>query len=58
MAGAFEARKENLVQVLSTGNGKIVRDAAFEVSSAAPMLRFYAAFVLTDVGRPGERQPR
>jgi hypothetical protein len=34
VAGAFEARRENLVQVLSIENGKIVRDAAFEVSSA------------------------
>ncbi len=57
MAEKFDARTQDLVQLLSTENGKIVPEAIYEVQTAAPMLRYYAALVLTDQGRAAEWEP-
>ncbi|HEX9783690.1 MAG TPA: aldehyde dehydrogenase family protein [Opitutaceae bacterium] len=57
MADRFAARAADLIQLLSTENGKVVPEATFEVEMAAPMLRYYAAMVLTEFGRSGEWKP-
>lgn len=54
MADAFEARSEELVELLALENGKIKPEARFEVSMAAPTLRFNAALALTDTGRAAQ----
>jgi betaine-aldehyde dehydrogenase len=51
MADRFEARMDDLVEILALENGKIKEEARFEVAMAAPKLRFYAALALTDFGR-------
>jgi betaine-aldehyde dehydrogenase len=51
MADAFEARSEELVEILALENGKIKPEARFEVSLSGPTLRFNAALALTDTGR-------
>ena len=48
MADRFEDRIEDLVEFLMLENGKIAEEARFEVSMAAPKLRFYAALALTE----------
>ena len=57
MAVRFEARAHDLVQCLSIENGKVVPQAAFEVSLAAPALRYYSALVRTEYGRVAEWAP-
>jgi betaine-aldehyde dehydrogenase len=54
MADAFEARSEELVEILALENGKIKPEARFEVSLSGPTLRFNAALALTDTGRAAE----
>jgi betaine-aldehyde dehydrogenase len=54
MADAFEARSEELVELLALENGKIKPEARFEVSMAGPTLRFNAALALTDTGRAAQ----
>ena len=43
MADRFATRADDLIQLLSIENGKVVPEATFEVEMAAPMLRYYAA---------------
>ena len=57
MAGRFEARAADLVQLMSLEVGKVEPDAAFEVAGAAPALRYYSALVLTEYGRVAEWEP-
>lgn len=57
MADRFEARMEDLVQILALENGKVLGEARFEVSMVAPKLRFYAALALTEFGRAIETAP-
>ncbi len=54
MADAFEARSEELVELLALENGKIKPEARFEVGLSGPTLRFNAALALTDTGRAAE----
>ncbi len=54
MADAFEARSEELVEILALENGKIKPEARFEVGLSGPTLRFNAALALTDTGRAAE----
>jgi betaine-aldehyde dehydrogenase len=54
MAARFEARAEQLAQLLSTEVGKILPDARFETATVAPNLRFSAARALTEYGRAAE----
>ncbi|RYC29006.1 aldehyde dehydrogenase family protein [Lichenibacterium minor] len=57
MADRFEARAEDLVEILALENGKIVPEARFEVGRVASKLRFYAALALTEFGRAIETAP-
>jgi betaine-aldehyde dehydrogenase len=57
MADRFEARAEDLVEILALENGKIKPEARFEVSMVPSKLRFYAALSLTDFGRAMETSP-
>jgi acyl-CoA reductase-like NAD-dependent aldehyde dehydrogenase len=52
--GKFEARAEDLVQLLATENGKIIPHARFETAILPFTLRFNAALALTDYGRATE----
>lgn len=54
MAARFEARAEDLAQLLSTEVGKVLPDARFETATVPPNLRFNAAQALTDYGRAAE----
>lgn len=51
MADNLEARADDLIQLLSTENGKVIPEATMEVRSAPSTLRYYAALVLTEFGR-------
>src|SRR2546429_8157925 len=55
MADVFEARTPELIQAISKENGKVAGEAGFEVSLAAPGLRYAASLVLHDYGRAAER---
>lgn len=57
MADRFEARTNDLVDILLLENGKIRPDASFEVAMVPPKLRFYAALALTESGRAVETAP-
>lgn len=57
MADRFEARIEDLVEILALENGKIKPEARFEVSMVPSKLRFYAALALTEFGRTLETAP-
>jgi betaine-aldehyde dehydrogenase len=54
MAASFEARADDLAQVLATEVGKVVPDARFETSTVPSNLRFNAALALTEYGRAAE----
>ena len=57
MADAFEEHAEELAQLLSTENGKVLRHARFEIGVVPHSLRFNAALALTDVGRAASVEP-
>ncbi|CAM3652005.1 aldehyde dehydrogenase family protein [Sphingobacterium prati] len=57
LADAFEANTERLKEILMMENGKVAREAIFEISLVAPKLRYYAAQALTEFGRALETQP-
>ena len=57
MADCFEARAADLATLLSLENGKVAAEAAFEISLAAPGLRFCAGLVYGDYGRAAEWAP-
>ncbi len=57
MAARFEARAGELTALLSLENGKIEAEASFEVSLAAPGLRYCAALIATEHGRASEWSP-
>ncbi|NGO70359.1 aldehyde dehydrogenase family protein [Streptomyces boncukensis] len=57
MADRMEARRDELIALLSRENGKKLADAALEVDDAIPKLRYNAALALTDTGRAGETAP-
>lgn len=54
MADTFEAHTPELIQAISKENGKVMGEAGFEVSLAAPGLRYAASLVLHDYGRAAE----
>ncbi|GLS29033.1 betaine-aldehyde dehydrogenase [Mesorhizobium albiziae] len=54
MADRFEARTQDLVEILALENGKVKPEGQFEVSMVPSKLRFYAALTLTDFGRAVE----
>ncbi|WP_122611919.1 aldehyde dehydrogenase family protein [Pseudomonas viridiflava] len=51
LADAFERNRGELIKILYTENGKIQREASFEVDLCAPSLRYFAGIVRTDAGR-------
>jgi len=57
MADRFEKGTDDLIQILSLENGKVKREARFEVEMVPPKLRFYAALALTEHGRAIEVSP-
>jgi betaine-aldehyde dehydrogenase len=57
IADRFEARREDLIAILSLENGKVHAEAAFEVDMVPSKFRFWAANVLTDYGRAMEVLP-
>jgi len=57
MADRFEARSQDLIQLLATENGKVVAEATFEVTMVPSKLRYWAALVMTDYGRAAEVKP-
>lgn len=57
LADAFERNTEELVELLSTENGKVHAEASFEVSMVPSKLRYYASLALTDHGRAIEPKP-
>jgi betaine-aldehyde dehydrogenase len=50
MADLVEAHQDELIDLLSLDNGKIKKEAAFEISLVAPKLRWWAAMALADQG--------
>lgn len=57
MADRFEARTEELIDVLALENGKVKAEARFEVDMAPKKLRFAAALTLAEFGRAIEVEP-
>ncbi|MBV8883568.1 MAG: aldehyde dehydrogenase family protein [Chroococcidiopsidaceae cyanobacterium CP_BM_RX_35] len=57
IADRFEARREELIQILSLENGKIHAEAAFEVDMIPSKFRYWASVVLTNYGRALEVLP-
>jgi betaine-aldehyde dehydrogenase len=57
LADAFERHHDDLVEMLSTENGKVKEEAAFEVGMVPSKLRFYASLVRCDYGRAVEPKP-
>jgi betaine-aldehyde dehydrogenase len=57
MADRFEARTDELVDMLALENGKVKAEARFEVEMAPKKLRFAAALTLAEYGRAIEVQP-
>ena len=57
IADRFEARRNDLIHVLSLENGKVRSEAAFEVDMIPSKLRYWASVVLTDYGRALEVLP-
>lgn len=54
LADQIDLHRERLVQMLMMENGKVRSEAEFEVSLAAPKMRFYSALALTQYGRAME----
>lgn len=57
IADRFEARREDLIGILSLENGKVRGEAAFEIDMIPSKFRFWASVVLTDYGRALEVSP-
>lgn len=51
LADAFENSADELIDILSTENGKVKFEAAFEVTMVPSKLRYYAALAMTEYGR-------
>jgi betaine-aldehyde dehydrogenase len=57
MADRFEARADDLIEILTLENGKVKPEAQFELSMVPSRLRFNAALALADFGRAMETSP-
>jgi betaine-aldehyde dehydrogenase len=57
IADRFEARRDDLIRILSLENGKVHAEAAFEVDMIPSKFRYWASFVLTSYGRAMEVEP-
>jgi acyl-CoA reductase-like NAD-dependent aldehyde dehydrogenase len=54
MADRFEARAPDLQALLSLENGKVAGEAIFEISLAAPGLRYCASLIFAEYGRAAQ----
>jgi acyl-CoA reductase-like NAD-dependent aldehyde dehydrogenase len=54
IANAFDAHRHDLIGLLSLETGKVLPEAAFELSQAASGFRYYSALVRTEYGRSAE----
>jgi betaine-aldehyde dehydrogenase len=57
LADRFEARRNDLIEILALENGKIKPEAAFEVDMIPSKFRYWASVVLTNYGRAMEVAP-
>jgi betaine-aldehyde dehydrogenase len=57
MADAIERRTDELISLLARENGKLLREAGFELSLTVPKLRYYGALALSEGGRAAEVSP-
>lgn len=57
LADAFERNRDELIKILYTENGKVQRDATFEVDLCVPSLRYFAGIVRTEAGRVVDSKP-
>jgi betaine-aldehyde dehydrogenase len=57
LADRFEARRDDLIRILSLENGKVHAEAAFEIDMIPSKFRYWASVVLTKYGRAMEVQP-
>jgi betaine-aldehyde dehydrogenase len=57
LADRFQARRNDLIEILCLENGKVKAEAAFEIDMIPSKLRYWAAAVLTEYGRAAEVQP-
>jgi betaine-aldehyde dehydrogenase len=57
IADRFEARRDDLIHILSLENGKVRAEAALEVDMIPTRLRYWASAVLTNYGRALEVEP-
>lgn len=56
-ASRLEARRSDLISLLSLENGKLLPEATMEVDGAITKVRYYAALARVDMGRGGETLP-
>jgi betaine-aldehyde dehydrogenase len=57
LADGIEQRADDLITMLARENGKLLREAGFELSLTPSKLRYYAALALTESGRAAEVSP-
>jgi betaine-aldehyde dehydrogenase len=57
MADRVEARKQELIDLMSLDNGKVKAEAALEIGMVPAKLRFNAALALSEFGRAAEVLP-
>lgn len=57
VADRFEARRNDLIEMLALENGKVKSEAAFEVDMIPSKFRYWASVVLTNYGRAMEVVP-
>ena len=57
LADVFEKYTSDLIEILSTENGKIKEEAAFEVTMVPSKLRYYGSLTRTEYGRALEPKP-
>jgi acyl-CoA reductase-like NAD-dependent aldehyde dehydrogenase len=57
IADAIDRRTGDLINLLARENGKLAREAGFELSLTVPKLRYYGALALSESGRAAEVSP-
>jgi len=57
IADGFDARRDDLIRILSLENGKVRDEAAFEIDMIPHKFRYWASYVLTSYGRALEVEP-
>ncbi|MFI6679571.1 aldehyde dehydrogenase family protein [Kribbella sp. NPDC050470] len=57
LADGVERHADELITMVARENGKILKDAAFEVNLSAPKFRYYAGLAISHDGRASEVAP-